>query len=168
MIRSAPFISVNQNILSIISRIIIWGEIPTITVFYAHTATSTIMLLILTTTPTPTLLITRKRRWRSLPYSCMRVLGAYSTLLGQRKVSLEVSLHCQCSNVVLFLLYYRLVCKSVNCSTYLLLWSRRIIENITKYYFFYFSLRRLRNYASLSTFYLALWMNAVVFESGLA
>lgn len=151
-----------------ISRIIIWGEIPTITVFYAYTAASAIMLLILTTTPRPSLLIPGDCWWGSLPYSCVWELGTYSTLLGQRKIRLKVSLHCESSNVVFFFLYNGFIGKSVNCSTYLFFWCCWVIKNITKYIYLNFSLRRLLSYASLSTFSLALWINAVVFDRGFA
>lgn len=113
-----------------ISRIIIWGEIPTITVFYADTAPSAIMLLILATTPRPSLFVTGKCRWSSLPYSGVGVLGTDSTLLGQGKICLEISFHCECSNVVFFFLYNCFVGKSVNCSAYLLFWGCRVIKNV--------------------------------------
>lgn len=151
-----------------ISRIIIWGEIPTITVFYADTAPSAIMLLILATTPRPSLFVTGKRGWSSLPYSGVGVLGTDSTLLGQGKICLEISFHCECSNVVFFFLYNCFVGKSVNCSAYLLFWGCRVVKNVTTYYNLNFSLRRLLSYASLSTFSFALWINAVVFERGFA
>lgn len=163
---SAPFISVNQNILSKISRIIIWGEIPTITILYAYTASPAIMLLILATTPRPALFLPRQCRWSTLPYSCVGELGAYSALLGQREIRLKISFHREGSDVIFFFLYNGLVGKSVNCSIDLLFRGCWIVKNITIYYFLNFSLRRLLSYASLYTFSFALWINAVVFDKG--